>query len=484
MYGNFVFMSLLLTLLSACVLFAAPPPPDSVVSRGDRSLNAVVVRSVVIRGNNRTSDRIIRREMALLTGDTISRADLAQKIAWDQRKITNTNLFITVEVATQEDTTAAAYRPLDVVVTLKERWYIFVAPIFELADRNLNEWWYDRGHDIRRTNYGLRLDWKNFTGRNDKLTALAQTGFTDKYILSYDRPYFDKAQRYGVNADFYYATNREIAYRTFADKWVYIRPDVLGSLRSRLTTSIGITRRDGFYHFHELEARFSRNNIADTVARLNPDYFLDGRRQQQFATLSYSYRYDRRDNVAYPLRGTLATGLLAYMGWLPNADVKQTELTLGISRYQPLSKRIFAASTIRLRSVWANQQPYYGLRGLGNGDDVLRGYELYVIEGQRYALFRNNIRYRLFSTVKTLNWLHVKQFNTLPISAYVSLIGDAGYVSSTVAERYQSHLANRWLYGYGASLDVVTFYNLVVRFSTVMNAQREPGFFLNIQREL
>ena len=478
-------MSLLLTFLAACALSAPLPPPDSVVSRGSRSLDAVVVRSVTLRGNTRTNGRIIRREMALLPGDTINRADLGQKVAWDQRKITNTNLFITVEVATQEDTTAAPdYRPVDVVVTMKERWYIFVVPLFELADRNLNEWWYDRGHDIRRTNYGLQLSWKNFTGRNDKLTALAQTGFTDKYIFTYDRPYFDKAQRYGVNADFYYATNREIAYRTQADKWIYVRPDGLGSLRSRLTTSIGLTRRDGFYQFHELEARYSRNTIADTVAHLNPDYFLDGRRQQQFATLTYSYRYDRRDNVAYALRGTLFTGTLAHMGWLSNADLNQTELALGLSRYWPLSKRLFAASTIRLRSVWTDQQPYYGLRALGTGDDVMRGYELYVIEGQHFALFRNNIRYRLFSTVKQLNWLHVKQFNTLPISAYVSLIGDAGYVSSTVAERYQSRLANRWLYGYGASLDVVTFYNLVVRFSGVVNSQREPGFFLNIQREL
>lgn len=468
-------MGIFTVIFSLWQLVTAPPPADS----------AVVVRSVTLVGNARTRDRIVFREMALRTGDTLRRSELPKKIAWDQRKIWNTNLFISVDVATIEDTTAPlGNRPVDVTVTMKERWYIFVVPIFELADRNLNEWWYDRGHDLRRTNYGLQLGWKNFTGRNDKLSGVAQTGFTPKFILAYDRPYIDKAQRMGANADFYYATNREIAYRPFLDKWEYIRPAGLTTLRTRLTTSLAVTRRDGFYHFHELEARYTNNTIADTVARLNPDYFLDGRTRQQFMTLTYSYRYDRRDNVAYALQGTLLTAIISRAGWMPNADLKQTDVLLGLSRYYSLGKRFFAANTVRLRNVWTDRQPYYGIRGLGVGDDVVRGYELYVIEGNRYGVFRNNIRFRLFDVKKEWKWIPVRQFSTVPIAAYLSLIADAGYVNSNIAEKYQSRLANRWLYSTGLSLDVVTYYNMVFRFSTVLNAQRETGFFLNIQREL
>ena len=468
-------MSLFTVIFSIWQLAATPPPADS----------AVVVRSVKLVGNSRTRDRIIFREMAIRPGDTLRRSDLAGKLAWDQRKIWNTNLFISADLTAVEDTTAQlSHRLIDVTVTLKERWYVFVVPIFELADRNLNEWWYDRGRDLRRTNYGVRLDWKNFTGRNDKLTAVAQAGFTPKYILAYDRPYIDKAQKMGVNASFYYATNREIAYRPFQDKWEFIRPEGLTTLRTRLTTSLALTRREGFYNFHELEARYSRNTITDTVARLNPDYFLDGRTQQQFLTLTYNYRYDRRDNVAYALQGTLLTTSLSHAGWLPNANLTQTALLVGLSRYYPLGKRFFASNTLRLRNVWAPRQPYFSIRGLGVGDDVIRGYELYVIEGNRYGVFRNNIRFRLFDVKKEVKWISVRQFSTVPIAAYLSLIADAGYVNSTIAEKYQSRLANRWLYSTGLSLDVVTYYNMVFRFSTVLNAQREMGFFLNLQREL
>lgn len=478
-------MRVLSTFLLIWTLLSASLPSKAVAGYVPDS--AVVVRSVTLKGNFRTRDRIVLREMALHVGDTLRRSDLAQKVAWDQRKISNTNLFVTVDVVAAEDTaTAPAFRPLDVTVTMKERWYIFVVPIFELADRNLNEWWYERGRDLRRTNYGGRVDWNNFTGRNDKLTALAQTGFTPKYILAYDRPYIDKAQRTGVNADFYYATNHEIAYRPLFDKWEYIRPLGLATLRTRLTTSVSVTRRDGFYHFHELEARYTYNTIADTVARLNPDYFLNGRTRQQFLMLTYSYRYDRRDNVAYALRGTLLTAGISRAGWLSSADLQQTDAAISLSRYYPISKRFFAANTVRMRNTWApnGRQPYFGMRGIGSGDDVLRGYELYIIEGQRQVLFRNNIRYRLFDVKKQVNWIPVKQFNTVPIAAYISFIGDAGYVSSNVAERYQSRLANRWLWGTGVSLDVVTYYNLVLRFSSTLNSQRQTGFFLNIQREL
>jgi hypothetical protein len=99
-------------------------------------------------------------------------------------------------------------------------------------------------------------------------------------------------------------------------------------------------------------------------------------------------------------------------------------------------------------------------------------------------LFRNNIRYQLFDVKKQVKWIPFRQFNTIPIAAYLSLIGDAGYVQSNVAEQYQSRLANRWLYGTGLSLDIVTYYNMVYRFSGTLNSLGQAGFFLNLQREL
>lgn len=478
---------LLFTLLWSClqaVLSVDGPAPIN---------SRVVIRSVNLHGNYRTRDRIILREMALRPGDTLSGTDLPGKLAWDQRKIANTNLFITVDVVARPNAAHPdAYRTLadsssgvavvDIDVNLKERWYLFVLPTFDLADRNFNEWWYERGRDLRRTIYGGRLSYKNVTGVGDRLALILEFGFTRRTVLSYSRPYIDRAQRTGLQIDLSYATNRDIPYRTAADKWLYVRSDDL--LRERAYAGIILTRRNGFYHFHRLDTRLYRNTVADTIAQLNPDYFLNDRTRQRYLQLSYIYTYDRRDAVAYPLQGTWLRLTATQMGVLPGDDLHQTELLGGLSRFWPLGKRFYTNSSVRVKYSWPERQPYFNLRGLGTLDNFARGYELYVVDGQRYFLWKNNLKYQLFNIRKQLKWMPVRQFNTLPLAAYVNLFADAGYVRSTVARQYESRLANTWLLGTGVSLDLVTFYNLVGRFSFSVNRQGQAGFFVNIMQEI
>ena len=200
--------------------------------------------------------------------------------------------------------------------------------------------------------------------------------------------------------------------------------------------------------------------------------------------MNYSYRYDRRDNAPYPLRGTVLVGNVGVSGVLPNDNLRFMEMSASATRFWPLGGRFYAAANLYGRVTLPDRQPYFVLRGLGRGTDIVRGYELFVIDGQRTGIWRNSLRYQLFDTVKQLNWLHIRQFNTLPISAYVTAFADAGYVSSTVAGQYQSNLANQMLFGTGVSLDLVTYYNLVMRFSGTINAQGKTGFFVNLAQEL
>ncbi|MBD2752463.1 BamA/TamA family outer membrane protein [Spirosoma validum] len=448
------------------------------------STQKVLVRSVTLKGNYRTRDRIILREMSIHVGDSIRLTDLTDRVAWDRRNIENTTLFITVDTETQITPAAdSAQSPqLDLTVLMKERWYIIAYPVFDIADRNFNEWWYDRGRDLRRVIYGGRLSYRNVTGTNDRLQVGVELGFLQRIGLSYSKPYIDRAQKIGLRVDLSYQTNKEIPYRTQFDKWVFTRSDDV--LRERAYAAVSLTHRRGLYHYHGFDTRYNRNTIADTVARINPDYFLDGRTVQRYLSMSYSYRYDRRDNVVYPLQGTLFTGIVGVAGLLPNDNFHFLEMSAAITRYWPLGGKFYAAGSLRGRSTWPARQPYFNLRGLGSSLDMVRGYELYVVDGQRTAVWRNSVRYQLFNVRKQLNWLHVRQFNTLPISAYITAFGDAGYVSSTVAEQYQSLLANRLLVGTGMSLDVVTFYNLVMRFSGTINGQGKTGFFFNLAQEL
>ncbi len=471
---------LLILVLTVFFLFSLPvfavAPADSA--------QKVIVRSVTLKGNYRTRDRIILREMSIHIGDSIRLGDLPGRIAWDQRNINNTTLFVTVDVTTQimspGDSTQLAY--IDLTVTMKERWYFIAYPVFDLADRNFNEWWYDRGRDFSRVIYGGHLSYRNVTGTNDRLQVVIERGFLQRTILSYSKPYIDKAQRIGLRVDVGYITNKEIPYRTQFDKWVYVKSEDV--LRERKYAALTLTHRHGLYHYHTLDSRYTQNTISDTIAKLNPDYFLDGRTKQQFLAMSYSYRYDRRDNVVYPLQGTLFSATVGVSGLLPKDSFHFLDLSASMTRYWALGGRFYLAGGLRARSTWPTRQPYFNLRGLGSSTDMVRGYELYVVDGQRTAIWRNSVRYQLFNVRKQLNWLHVRQFNTVPIAAYLTAFGDAGYVSSTVAEQYQSQLANRLLVGTGMSLDVVSFYNLVMRFSGTINGQGKAGFFFNLAQEL
>ncbi|GAB3790611.1 hypothetical protein GCM10028818_60930 [Spirosoma horti] len=448
------------------------------------STQKVIVRSITLKGNYRTRDRIILREMTIHMGDSIRLSDLPGRIAWDQRNINNTTLFITVDATTQMtapvDLTQLAQ--VDLTITMKERWYFIAYPVFDLADRNLNEWWYDRGRDFRRVIYGGHLSYRNVTGNNDRLQVVIERGFLQRTILSYSKPYIDLAQKIGLRVDVGYITNKEIPYRTQYDKWVYVKSEDV--LRERAYAAVTLTHRRGLYHYHTLDTRYTRNTIADTIARLNPDYFLDGQTEQHFLSASYNYRYDRRDNVVYPLQGTLISAGIGVSGLLPKDNFHFLDLSVSATRYWSLGGRFYLAGNLRARSNWPTRQPYVSLRGLGSSSDMVRGYELYVIDGQRTFIWRNSLRYQLFNVRKQLNWLHVRQFNTVPISAYLTVFGDAGYVSSTYAEQYQSRLANKLLAGTGMSLDVVSFYNLVMRFSGTINAQGKAGFFFNLAQEL
>jgi outer membrane protein assembly factor BamA len=438
----------------------------------------VIIGNVIVEGNIRTRENIILREMSIESGDTIASNHLAEQIEVDRRKVVNTNLFITVDILTQPN--ADSLRT-DLRIVVKERWYLILFPVFDLADRNFNEWWYDRNRDLRRTTYGVYMSYGNVTGRGDKLRFLAEFGFIPKFDISYSLPYIDKAQKTGITVGGSYSLNKSMAFRTWNDKLDFINSESIN--RERYYAFVNLTRRNKYYTFHSLDLRYSHANISDTIAQLNPNYLLDGRTVQNFFQLSYAYTYDKRDNTQYPLRGQSAGILFSKLGLLPSDDINQLYFYGSYRKYLPISKRWFANTGFRFRVSAPKRQPYLQTVGLGFRNDLVRGYELYVIDGQDYLLTKNEIKYKLFSLQKHLDWIPVRQFNTIPLAAYLNTFADAGYVQNKYLELSNTRLGNTMLFGAGAGLDVVTFYNIVARMTLTFNAKGEHRFFFNIFRE-
>jgi outer membrane protein assembly factor BamA len=451
-------------------IFTQNPSPQTADS-------VVVIQQINISGNHKTKENIILRELDFVVGDSIKKSDVEKRIDLNKRKLVNTNLFITVEINQIQNID----NQLVINIKLLEQWYILGYPVFQIADRNYAEW-FQRGADFSRTTYGVDLIHSNFRGRAERINLRLESGFTQRIDVGYRIPYIDKAMKTGAGFSMSYITNKTLAYRSLNDTLNFIR-NADQILRRRFTGGIFIRKRYHFYDNHTLELRYNNNSIADTIGKLNPDYFLDGRTSQKYFQLSYYFNYDFRDNVAYPLRGKRYELLVNKLGILPNDDINQLELTAGLSWFKPLSKKFFFGTNLRAKISFPERQPFFNVRGLGYFSDLVRGYELYVVDGNNFLLARNTLRYQLVNSKLNLKFLKIKQFSQVPIGIYPSIFTDYGYVQNNLTESNKSKLANKSIFGGGFGLDFVTYYNLVVRFSYVVNDRNQRNVVFSIGRE-
>jgi outer membrane protein assembly factor BamA len=448
---------------------------------GQAPEKVVRVGRVLIIGNNTTRSRIITRELSLKAGDTISLKSLPATLQLDRNKIYNLRLFNTVECRYFE------YDPgmVDLIIEVSERWYTFPVPIFELSDRNFNEWVQNYGADFRRVNYGLRLYQYNFRGRNETLRLTAQFGFIRKYELQYRIPNLDARQRHGLNFKFDYGEPKNLAYFTNDHKLDFL------SLRSTLRRTSGFnaayTFRKSFYETHGLEVEFRRNQVADTIVRLNPEFYGNDSPHQRFISVSYTFNADHRDVIAYPLKGYQFTAYVNKSGLgLPDENVNLFEANVTYARHYDFKKGWYFSNFTSGYIGSPSNQPYSLFGALGYRAQIVRGYEVFVIEGPAFALNKTTLKKRIFSRVWHFDELRVSQFRHFPLDIYIKTYADFGFVRNYPiyeTKNLNTRLSDRLLAGAGFGLDVVTFYDTVFRFEYTFTREGTRGFFFNLRKE-
>lgn len=458
-------------------------PLDTVIFIKKDSLNparVVTINRTLIIGNKITRDQIITRELTLKQGDTIAYNKLDSILQLDQIKIYNLRLFNTVAIR------VLVLNPsqVDLLVEVAERWYTFPTPIFELSDRNFNEWWQNYNHDFRRVNYGLRLYQYNFRGRNETLRLTGQLGFTRKLELSYRIPYIDKKQKQGLVLNLNYSEPKNGAYFTDDHKLVFIKSDK--TVKTTKAASISYTYRKSFYETHSVSAGYDDNTIADTVNILNPNFY-NNRTRLRFASLSYSFVSDHRDVIQYPLKGYQITGFAQKIGLgIEKEAVNQWELNLTYAYHKPLGNEYYFSNFTSAYLSTPKEQPYALLAALGYRRQFVRGYEVYLIEGPKFFLNKTTFKKKIFSRVWEFDDLPVKQFQYFPVSLYFKGYFDLGYVENYPyyeTLRINTRLSDRLLASAGAGFDLILLYDTVLRFEYTFTRENVSGFFFNVRKE-
>ena len=441
-----------------------------------------IVGKVTVSGNKITKNYIIERELSFHSGDTLSGSELLERTSRSRENLLNTSLFnfVTILPSCPYDTSLPACRQVDISVNVKERWYTWPAPIFEVYEPNFNTWWRN-GHNLNRASYGFSLTRFNFRGRKETVSLICRFGYSQQFGAQYSVPYLNKKQTLGITFTGTFTRNHEIAYATRNNKLLFYK-DVNAFMRGETSGSMMLTYRHGFYNRHTFDMRYTNLIIGDTVPDLSSDYFADGKKRMEYFTLSYRFIRDRRDIKAYPLKGHYEELELTRhgLGILPNETLNLFFLAANARIYFRVFPRIFGAAMLRGRLLPGKIPPYFHQRALGFSN-YIRGYEYYVIDGQSYALGKVNFRYQLLKPhIYKIPFFPIEKFNTFHLAVYTGIFADAAYVDDRASVGSdQNHLGNTLLFGYGAGIDFVTYYDLSCRLEYAFNRMGENGLFLH-----
>ena len=266
-----------------------------------------VIRKIIFIGNKRTKDKILYRELIFHVGDTLNESHLEKVLQKSKENLLNTLLMNTIDIQKLEDgqpvvlpQTDTLLQGLDIYIFVAERWYIFPAPIFELVDRNFNEWWLTKS--FARANYGAYLYWNNFRGRNETVTLSVRLGYTQQIGISYNIPYISRNQKDGMGASFSYNHVHEVPYAAHGDTLQYFNDENV-YLKNELYASINYFHREAIYDTYYLFLEQHGVSVNDTIIKLNPDYLAGGKTFEKYSTFRFFFKHDERNDVNYPLTG-------------------------------------------------------------------------------------------------------------------------------------------------------------------------------------
>ena len=454
----------------------ALPSPVTVIPPPSDSLNALVnISDVLVTGYKKTKLYVIEREIPFKKGESVSRSELDKKLGLCKQQLMNTALFVDVDVKVVKLDDNDVFIDIDV----KERWYLFPIPYFRIVSRNFNTWWVEENHNLNRVEYGLKFMQNNVSGRNDNLNIWFISGYTQQFSVRYDNPNIDNKLKSGINIGFGLKRNHELSYGMDS-----IRPNKVGFVKedkdfltNQSYVDFAYTYRPAIRTRHTFRASYVNTGINDSVLKLNPRYFAAPATRLKFADLSYNLSYTNLDYIPYPLKGFAGEANL-YKRFGKNSSFWQ------ISGKGNYNMQIFPSSYVQLQATgllrFPFNQPYISNNLMGSTDFYMRGLEYYVVEGVAGGVARATVKNEVLS-FNFHNPINSKTHDKIPFRVFIKGFGDLGY--SYTPNFGISRLNNKLLRTWGAGIDIVTFYDIAVRFEYSFNQLGDKGLFIHTQTD-
>ncbi len=431
----------------------------------------LVVREIIIKGNQITKDYMILREIQFKPGDSIIIGTLNEAFQLARQQVYNSTLFHEVKV----DLAMISAYEINVIVTVKERWYLFPAPQFQVVDRSFNEWLVKYKGDLSRVNYGIKFVHYNISGRRDPLRLFLINGYTKNIAFSYSQPYSNRSLTQGFGIGGGYSQNREIAYKTSSDNKIlfYNNKDFV---KKNVYLNLSLRLQKGILSRHQFNLIYSRLTVSDSVisTAYNPNYFNTNTTTKGLIDLSYTYQFTSVNNVDYPLKGVTSYLTLTKRGLGITGGTNLFSIDGGYNKYWAHPKNWFTSLQFIGNIKLPFNQPYINQKAIGYGDANLRGLEYSVIDGVAFGIIKSTLKKKLFSFTIPMPFKS-RIIPTLPFSIFAKTYADIGFAYNK--KKFDTYLNNRFLYTGGFGIDILTLYDMKLRLEYSFNQLSNSMFF-------
>ncbi len=433
----------------------------------------IIIGDIHLTGNKRTKSFIVLREVPFKQGQNYTQGELEILLVVARQQLMNTSLFVDVTLYVS----AGNGNIRDIDIDLKERWYFFPLPYFRLVDRNFNQWWVEQHRSLDRVNYGIKFTQNNISGRNDNLNVWLISGYTQQITLRYNLPFFDKQLKSGFNIGVISSTQKEINYATGDNKQLFFKQDQ--TTRKAMRFDLTYSYRPDVKQRHYFRVSYNDEQVSDTVLKINPFYYPDGRTRLQYIDFGYQYKYYNVDYISYPTKGFLLEGNLYRRGLDKVSGLWQIS---GRAVYAiPFTKTSF----LHLEGMAMAKAPFSNYfvneRLFGYGYFQLRGLEYNVVDGMIGGALKTTLHKEVYSFILH-NPFKSKTHDKIPFRIFLKAYGDLGYGYNSQPD-ITNTLNNKLLRTWGIGMDIVSIYDFVFKIEYSFNQLGKDGLYLQTRNE-
>jgi len=333
--------------------------------------NPVYVDSVIIRGNEKTKSRVIRRELTMHPGDLLTH----QKVVTSQQNLYKTGLFNSVSITPLRDSTGSVYDPV----------------VVRLVEARTGEINFGLGYgSLEKIRFSTEILQGNLLGTGQKIGFQNRFSFTNIALEGlYTVPYFFVG---GVKLD-----NTAYYRREMQSNYTVNRLGIESTLGRQLFQYSRI-----FSTFRVENNRFSKiekSSVLDSTG-------------DRIRSLSLTLNRDTRQNVFNPDRGSFfsLSGLLA--GQIFQATDSYVRVVGDYIKYVPLNtafKFVTKISAGRLFEIGKTSSVPIYERFFAGGDYSIRGYKErsvgptrngQPVGGYTRLVLQNEIRFPLYKKLQ------------------------------------------------------------------------------------